>query len=63
MIEISEGMAEAAGKLRGRYPFLKTVDAVQLAAALDVGAEAFITNDLRLQHLKELNVLVLKEYL
>jgi len=29
MIEISEGMAEAAGKLRGRYPFLKTVDAIQ----------------------------------
>lgn len=63
MIEISEGMAEAAGKLRGRYPFLKTVDAVQLAAALDVGAEAFITNDLRLKQFKEFKILVLKEYL
>ena len=63
MIEISEGMAEAAGKLRGRYPFLKTVDAIQLAAALDVGAEAFLTNDAKLKQFKELKVLVLKNYL
>jgi predicted nucleic acid-binding protein len=63
MIEISEGMAEAAGKLRGRYPFLKTVDAIQLAAALDVGAGAFLTNDVKLKQFKELKVLVLKDYL
>lgn len=36
VIEISERIAEAAGKLRGRYPVLKTVDAVQIAAALEV---------------------------
>ncbi len=63
MIEILEGTAEAAGRLRGRYPFLKTVDAIQLAAALDVGAEAFITNDVRLQQFNEVKVLVLKDYL
>ena len=63
MIEISEGTAEAAGRLRGHYPFLKTVDAIQLAAALDVGAGAFLTNDVRLQQFNELKVLVLKDYL
>jgi predicted nucleic acid-binding protein len=63
MMEISEGTAETAGKLRGRYPFLKTVDAIQLAAALDVGAEAFLTNDVKLKTFKELKVLVLKDYL
>lgn len=63
MIEISEGTAEAAGRLRGHYPFLKTVDAIQLAAAFDVGAEAFLTNDVELKQLKELKVLVLKDYL
>jgi predicted nucleic acid-binding protein len=62
MIEISERIAEAAGKLRGRYSFLKTVDAIQLAAALDLGAEAFLTNDERLGKFKELKVLVLKDY-
>ncbi|MDI6763685.1 MAG: type II toxin-antitoxin system VapC family toxin [Thermodesulfobacteriota bacterium] len=63
MIEVSEGMAEAAGKLRGHYSFLKTVDAIQLATALDVGAEAFLTNDAKLKQFKELKVLVLKDYL
>jgi len=63
MIEISEGTAEAAGKLRGRYSFLKTVDAIQLAAALDIGAGAFLTNDVKLQQFNELKVLILKDYL
>ena len=63
MMEISEGTAEAAGKLRGRYPFLKTVDAIQLAVALDIGAEASLTNDVKLKTFKELKVLVLKDYL
>jgi predicted nucleic acid-binding protein len=63
MIEISERIAEAAGKLRGHYPFLKTVDAIQLAAALDLESEAFITNDGRLDKFKALKVLVLKDYL
>jgi predicted nucleic acid-binding protein len=63
MIEISEGTAEAAGKLRGRYPFLKTVDAIQLATALDIGAGAFLTNDVKLQQFNELKVLVLNDYL
>ena len=63
MIEVSEGTAETAGKLRGHYPFLKTVDAIQLAAALDVGAGAFLTNDVKLQQINELKVLVLEDYL
>ena len=33
MIEISVRMAEVAGRLRGCFPFLKTVDAIQLAGA------------------------------
>lgn len=63
MIEISEGIAEEAGKLRGNHPFLKTVDAILLASALAVGAEAFLTNDRKLAQIKELRVLVLKDYL
>jgi predicted nucleic acid-binding protein len=63
LIEISEGIAETAGNLRGHYSFLKTIDALQVAAALDVGAEAFLTNDTKLRQLKELRVIVLKDYL
>lgn len=63
MIEISEGIAEKAGRLRGNHPFLKTVDALLLASALAVGAEAFLTNDGKLVQFKDLKVLVLKDYL
>ena len=63
MVEISEATAETAGKLRGRYSFLQTVDAIQLAAALDVEAGAFLTNDAKLQQFDELKVIILKDYL
>jgi len=62
MVEISEGIAEAAGRLRGRYPFLRTVDAIQVSAALNVGADAFLTNDKKLKQIKEINVLILTDY-
>jgi predicted nucleic acid-binding protein len=63
MIEISVSIAETAGKLRGRYPFLRTVDAIQVSAALDVGADAFLTNDKKLKQIKEIKVVVLADYL
>lgn len=63
MIEISEKIAESAGKLRGRYPFLKSIDAIQISAAVDVGADAFLTNDIKLKQIREIKVLVLKDYL
>ena len=63
MIEISVSIAETAGKLRGRYPFLRTVDAIQISAALDVGADAFLTNDKKLKQVKEIRVVVLANYL
>jgi hypothetical protein len=63
MIEISESIAETVGRLRGSYPFLKTVDAIPLVAALDLGTEAFVTNDGRLGKLNDLRGLALKDYL
>ncbi len=63
LIEISEGIAETAGNLRGRYSFLKTIDALQLATALYVGADVFLTNDAKLKQIKELRVILLKDYL
>jgi predicted nucleic acid-binding protein len=63
MIEISERIAESAGKYRANYPFLRTMDAIQVAAALDIGTEAFLTNDMKLKQIKELKVMVLKDYL
>lgn len=63
MMEISEMIAERAGKLRGRYPFLKTVDAIQISAAINAGADAFLTNDRKLKQIEEIRVFVLADYL
>lgn len=63
LIEISAEIAQTAGRLRGRYPTLKALDCIQVAAAVSVGAEAFLTNDAKLRGVKEIKVLVLKDYL
>ena len=39
------------------------LDAIQIAAANKVEADVFITNDVRLRKIKEIKVLVLKDYL
>lgn len=63
IIDITEGIAETAGRLRGKHAFLKTVDALQIAAAVASGADSFLTNDSKLKRLKEIRVLVLNDYL
>lgn len=63
LIGISEGTAEKAGRLRGRYSSLKALDAIQIATALEVKANAFLTNDKRLKQITDIKILVLKDYL
>lgn len=63
LIEISAGIAERAGRLRGQYSDLRTIDAIQISAAIDVGADAFLTNDKKLKQIKEIKVIILKDYL
>lgn len=62
LIEISAEIAESAGKLRGKYPTLRTMDAIQIAAAISVGTDAFLTNDRRLKSVTEIGLLVLADY-
>lgn len=63
LLEISEKIAERAGKLRGRYPYLRTIDAIQIASAVDAGVDAFLTNDKKLKQIKEIAILVLADFL
>jgi len=63
LLPITETIGETAGVLRGKYPHLKTVDALQIAAALDAEADAFLTNDKKLSGIKEMKLLVLNDYL
>jgi predicted nucleic acid-binding protein len=63
LLDISTDIAESAGRLRGRYTSLKAMDAIQIAVSISVGADAFITNDVRLKQITELKTIVLNDYL
>jgi predicted nucleic acid-binding protein len=62
LLEITADIAIYAARLRGKYAPLRTVDSIQLAAALVVGADAFLTNDQRLKRVSDIKVVVLKDY-
>ena len=57
---ISAETAEIAANLRARHN-LRTPDALQIAAAMDVGCQAFLTNDQELARVTDIRVLVLAE--
>lgn len=58
LVDITPAIAEYAADLRARYN-LRTPDALQLAAAIRRGCDAFLTNDANLQRVGELRVLTL----
>jgi predicted nucleic acid-binding protein len=57
---VSVTVAEEAARLRATYA-LRTPDAVQLAAAIDVGAASFLTNDARLAAVPDVQVVILDQ--
>jgi predicted nucleic acid-binding protein len=63
LIDISPEIAESAGRLKANYGSLKTMDALQISAAIESGAEAFLTNDIRLKQIQETKIIVLNDYL
>jgi predicted nucleic acid-binding protein len=61
-VAVSFAIAEQAAQLRSKYS-LRTPDAIQMATALQCGATALLTNDVRLPSLPNLQLLVLDEIL
>lgn len=59
-VEIGQVIGERAAQLRADYNLLLP-DALQLAAALTNGCDAFLTNDIRLKRVTGLRILVLDE--
>ena len=61
LIPIDAEIAEQAAELRSRYN-LRTPDALQIAASISAGCEAFLTNDKQLKRVDEVAVLVLDDF-
>lgn len=59
-VEINAAIAREAARIRVRYN-LQLPDALQVAAAIIAGCEAFLTNDTALKRVTELRVLVVGE--
>lgn len=59
-VEINVAIAREAARIRVRYN-LQLPDALQVAAAIIAGCEAFLTNDTALKRVTELRVLVVGE--
>jgi len=61
-VAVSFAIAEQAAQLRSQYS-LRTPDAIQIATALQCGATAWLTNDVRWPGLPNLSLLILDEIL
>ena len=59
-VAIDASIANCAADLRTRYK-IKLPDALQVAAALETGCEAFLTNDEALGAITDLRIIVLKD--
>lgn len=61
-IELSINIADLAARLRGKYN-LKTPDSIQVASAVSSGATGFICNDRAFKKVKEIECIVIDDYL
>ena len=61
MRSVDTVLARRAVSLRADYG-IRVPDALQIAAALEAGATAFVTNDQRLEKVKELTMLLLGDF-
>lgn len=62
VVDVDVRVARRTAALRAKYP-VRTPDALQVAACLELGAPAFVTNDRRLRQITEIEVLVLGDFL
>ena len=62
LVELDRAQLRAAAQLRARYR-VRTPDALQLAAGLSHGCEAFLTNDRELPEISGIRIVQLREYL
>lgn len=62
VVAIGHRVARLAAQLRARFR-LRPADALQIAAAVDHGAEAFVTNDRDLRRVSVIPVLLLEDFI
>ncbi|RLF47094.1 MAG: PIN domain nuclease [Thermoplasmata archaeon] len=62
VMPVSIDISVEAAKLRAKYK-IRTPDAIQIATAIHCGADMFLTNDLKLKKVKDIDIVVLDDLL
>ena len=57
--DITAKIAKKGAKLRAKYAFLKGMDSLQIASALEIKCDVFLTNDKRLKEIQEIKVVLI----
>ncbi len=62
LLPINAEIAEKAAQIRARYKDFKTMDSLQLAAAVWAGCDVFLTNDRQLRQFDEIACITVEEW-
>ena len=62
LYDVDQSICETAARLRAKYIWLRTPDALHLATAIKHDAQIVVTNDDRWRLVSEIVVLVLKDF-
>ena len=60
-IDINKEIADLAAKLRGKYPFLKSMDSLQIASCIFYDCDVFFSNDTQLRQVTEIKCIFVCE--
>ena len=63
LLPVLSDTCEVSARLRAKYEWIRTPDAIQIATALQNNAEMIVTNDDRWRTLAEIPVVILRDYL
>ncbi|GAB3928712.1 type II toxin-antitoxin system VapC family toxin [Larkinella terrae] len=61
VVDVTLEIAKTASKLRAKYLFLKAVDSLQIATAIENQCDRFLTNDKKLKGIQEIEIIVIAE--
>ena len=63
IVDIDQRIADRAAEIRAKYIGFKGMDALQLAAACELGCDVFLTNDKQLKQFTDIRCVLVDEWL
>ncbi|MBQ9724840.1 MAG: PIN domain-containing protein [Neisseriaceae bacterium] len=61
LIDLTKEIAKSSAQIRAKYSSIKTMDALQIASALQEDCSLFLTNDKQLMQVTEINCLLVED--